>query len=151
MKSWFGRTHEEYSRQQFRQLQRRAKVRVDSALDKRVNAVVAAMRGSSGEKLNNAITEAVQPVRIGYGTNFGRSLMFRDTDDYSFWPHPAMIQSRLTNRLQGKMVPEALRQMDESGWLADIFAAKYVDAAMAELGRGGILRLSDPRHQGALQ
>jgi len=153
LKSWFFQTHRQAEDKRFREMDRRLKTQVNSVLARRTKAYMRAMSGTDGNEVLAAAKELALPVGIKvpitgvgvFGTGVLRAAGFRLGDDKSFWPHPEMVKQRLDNLALRRTVSKDVTDMIDAGWALEVYLSQYANRAYAELDRGAILGLTDPR------
>jgi len=147
IKSWFFTTHEQYAVRQLQLMDKSARQQVDKELDKRAKKFVRALAGKSGDEVWALGQELSQPISLklpfgnAYRNPLQNAMIFRLGDQESFYPHMEMIRSRTENLIKGATIPKAVLEMQGAGWVMEILHASYINQALTELNRGGIVPL----------
>jgi hypothetical protein len=101
-----GRSTTQKMRSDLEDRVRKADKRIDFELDQKAKKVTDALMGHEGDDLGKAIYEFVQPVNV---------------EGKPFYPLPEMLDSRIKNAVERKLVSRDILAMQESGFLSQLF------------------------------
>src|SRR3990172_9141474 len=127
VKSYFLQTTIQRSRAQLDNMTLKARARVDRELDARVGRYVSIVNkpGAEGDDILEAAAQLTAPIRISHG-------LVREPPA-TFLPYPEQIETRITTQIANRSTNRDLLEMEEAGWLQDVYWAQYLNLLLRDL------------------
>lgn len=120
--SYFVQTQRAHNEQLLRDMTTAAKRKYDATMSKRVRKFYDAANGQDGDELRRAAQELATPISLPGGV--------------SMFPDPKLVQARMEQESLRRTVPREVLAMHKAGWLMDVYAAEYIDAAFRAMAAG---------------